>query len=68
MIERFKEHVAIAERTGVGGAVLFAVCRGRLSEGATVARRGRMYLGDTMANLGDPLRRSTFLTRRAVRS
>jgi regulator of telomere elongation helicase 1 len=32
-VDAFRHHVSISERTGIGGAMLFAVCRGRLSEG-----------------------------------
>lgn len=32
-VDAFRHHVALSERTGVGGAILLAVCRGRLSEG-----------------------------------
>ena len=28
-VETFREHIARAERTGIGGAILLAVCRGR---------------------------------------
>ena len=36
-VEAYKSHIAMCERTGIGGAMLFAVCRGRLSEGVDFA-------------------------------
>jgi len=56
-IELFRQHVATSERTGVGGAMLLAVCRGRLSEGVDFsdgACRGVVITGLPLPPAFDP--------------